>query len=71
MYITKNKEGTTPMIPLAFDGKHQTFTKALQTSKTVTKLIADGKKARRNGREAVRDENQYTMLPGDTEVPFK
>lgn len=28
MYITKNKEGTCPKIVLAFDGKHQTFTKA-------------------------------------------
>lgn len=71
MYITKNKEGTTPMIPLAFDGKHQTFTKALQTSKTVNKLVADGKKARRKSCEAARDENQYSLLPEDTEVPFK
>lgn len=71
MYITKNKEGTTPMIPLAFDGKHQTFTKALQTAKTVNKLVADGKKIRRQNREAARDENQFTMLPEDTDVPFK
>lgn len=31
LYITKNKEGTCPMTTLAFDGKHQTFSKALRT----------------------------------------
>lgn len=71
MYITKNKEGTCPMIPLAFDGKHQTFTKALQTGKVVSKYAADGKKARRKSREAVTDENKFVQLPIDTEVPFK
>lgn len=71
MYITKNKEGTCPMIPLAFDGKHQTFTKALQTNNVVNKLVADGKRIRRKVREAARDENQFTMLPGDTEVPWE
>lgn len=70
MYITKNKEGTCPMIPLAFDGKHQTFTKAQQTGNVVSKYIAAGKKARRQGREVARDENQFSMLPEDTEVPF-
>ncbi len=71
MYITKNKEGTCPMIPLAFDGKHQTFTKAQQTGNVVSKYVAAGKKARRQSREAVRDKNQFSMLPEDTEVPFK
>lgn len=70
MYITKNKEGTCPMIQLAFDGKHQTFTKAQQTGKVVSKYVADGKKARRQGREAARDETQFSMLPEDTAVPF-
>lgn len=70
MYITKNKEGTCPMIQLAFDGKHQTFTKAQQTANVVSKYVADGKKARRQGREAAKDENQFSMLPEDTEVPF-
>lgn len=71
MYITKNKEGTCPMISLAFDGKHQTFTKALQTNQVVNKLVADGKRIRRKNREAAKDENQFTMLPGDTEVPWE
>ena len=71
MYITKNKEGTCPMIQLAFDGKHQTFTKAQQTGKVVSKYVADGKKARRQGREAAKDENQFSMLPEDIQVPFQ
>ena len=71
LYITKNKEGTCPMIALAFDGKLQTFTKAQRTSETVGKYVADGKKARRRTGEAARDENQFTLLPEDTDVPFK
>lgn len=58
------------MIPLAFDGKHQTFSKAQLTGESLSKYVAAGKKARRRSREAVRDENQFTMLPKDTEVPF-
>ena len=71
LYITKNKEGTCFMTTLAFDGKHQTFTKALQTGQTISKLIADGKKAqRRAGEAALIDSFQMSMLPKDTEVPF-
>lgn len=71
MYITKNKEGTCPMIPLAFDGKHQTFTKAQRTGNIVRKYVADGKKARCRSREAETGGNQFVQLPIDTEVPFK
>lgn len=72
MYITKNKEGTCPMIPLAFDGKHQTFTKAPRTGDVVSKYVADGKKARRNNaRESAEINNQMTLLPRDTKVPFE
>lgn len=71
MYITKNKEGTCPMIPLAFDGKHQTFRKAQRTGDTIGKSVADGKKARRKSREAANTDNQFVQLPIDTDVPFK
>lgn len=71
LYITKNKEGTCPMIALAFDGKLQTFTKAQRTNETLSKYVAEGKKARRRAGEAARDQNQFTLLPEDTEVPFK
>lgn len=70
LYITKNKEGTCPKIVLAFDGKLQTFKKAPRTNETVSKFVNDGKKARRGTGKADRDENQFTMLPEDTQVPF-
>lgn len=70
LYITKNKEGTCPKIVLAFDGKLQTFKKAPRTSETINKLLHDAKKARRGAQKADRDENQFTMLPEDTQVPF-
>lgn len=70
LYITKNKEGTCPKIVLAFDGKLQTFKKALRTSETISKYVHDGKKARRGAGKADKDENQFTMLPEDTKVPF-
>lgn len=71
MYITKNKEGTCPMIPLAFDGKHQTFAKAQRTGDTIRQIKKMAKTAQRQAREAARDGNQFSMLPEDTEVPFK
>ena len=57
------------MITLAFDGKHQTFTKAAKTGDIVQKLSHDAKKAQRS-REAAPVETQMTMLPENTEVPF-
>lgn len=69
--IRKNKEGTCPNILLAFDGKHQTFSKAQQTSDTLQKLVNDGKKARRqNHLAAMQAEDQLTLLPNDFKVPF-
>lgn len=69
LFIAKNKEGTCPMITLAFDGKHQTFTKAAKTGEIIQKLKHDAKKAQRS-REAAPVNDQMTLLPGDTKVPF-
>jgi hypothetical protein len=71
LFISKNKEGTCPMILLAFDGKHQTFTKASRTGQVVEKYVNDGKKARRRAGEAAKENNQMSLLPEDTEVPFE
>lgn len=71
LFISKNKEGTCPMILLAFDGKHQTFTKASRTGQVVEKYVNDGKKARRRAGEAAKANNQMSLLPEDTEVPFE
>lgn len=67
LHIRKNKEGTCPSILLAFDGKHQTFSKAQCTGKTVRQLQADGRKARRR---AAGNPDQMSMLPPNTPVPF-
>lgn len=69
LYIAKNKEGTCPMIELAFDGKHQTFTKALRTGEVYKKLAADAKKIRSQTREAA-NQDQMSMLPDTYPVPF-
>lgn len=69
LYIAKNKEGTCPMIELAFDGKHQTFTKASKTGDVVSKFSADGKKALQRNREAA-NKDQLSMLPDTYQVPF-
>lgn len=66
--IDKNKEGTCPNILLAFDGKHQTFTKAQRTGDVVSKFVADGKKARRRSREA--EQMNFNELPLDYPTPF-
>lgn len=70
MYITKNKEGTCPMIRLDFDGKHQRFSKANLNGEVAGKYTADGKKARRNNRARSATQQQMTMLPDDTPTPF-
>lgn len=70
MFITKNKEGTCPMILLTFDGKHQTFAKAQRTGEIIRKLSADGKRAQRQNRRADAAPVQMTMLPDNTPVPF-
>ena len=65
--IRKNKEGTCPSIMLAFDGKHQTFSKA--QGDLLGKLVAEGKKAKR--RTAPPQEfEQLHLLPSDTPTPF-
>lgn len=66
--VTKNKEGEWFETLLAFDGKHQLFSKAPRTGETVAKYAADGKKARRHNREP--DQMQFAELPNDTPVPF-
>lgn len=68
LFITKNKEGECFKTLLAFDGRHQTFTKAQRTSETIRQLQADGRKAKRQRREA-EDDGQLTMLPSSTPIP--
>ena len=70
MSIDKNKEGTCPNILLAFDGKHQTFTKAQRTGETVRKYVNDGKKAQRRNRETAKMDQQSIPLSDDYVVPF-
>ena len=73
LHITKNKEGTCPKILLAFDGKHQLFSKAQRPSDTLGQLVHDGKKARRENRAAARAEQtgQFVMLEGEQQgMPF-
>ena len=64
LHIAKNKEGTCPKIRLAFDGKLQTFSKS--GAGVQTKLIAEGKKARRQTQVV----EQLPILPEDTPVLF-
>lgn len=66
--IAKNKEGTCPNILLAFDGKHQTFSKA--QGDTLSKLVASGKKAKRQAASAPPEPEQMTILSDDYKVPF-
>lgn len=67
--IAKNKEGTCPNILLAFDGKHQTFSRA-QTD-TLSKLTAIGRQAKRTAVISKEQPEQMTMLPDSTPVPFE
>lgn len=67
--IAKNKEGTCPNILLAFDGDHQTFSKASEN--LLRKLVSDGKKVKRNAYKNVPAPGQMTMLPNNTPVPFQ
>ena len=72
LYITKNKEGTCPKILLAFDGKHQSFSKAQRTGDVLGKYVADGKRIKRRNKSAAAEgsDSQMTMLPDDYKVPF-
>lgn len=69
LFVTKNKEGECFKTLLAFEGKHQTFTKAHRTGETLSKLKADGKRIQRQRREAEMDPSQMTMLPPSTPIP--
>ena len=69
--ISKNKEGTCPNVLLAFDGRHQTFTKAQNPGATLNKLVAAGKRARVPKRTTEgQNPDQLALLPDDYEVPF-
>lgn len=73
MHIVKNKEGTCPNILLAFDGKHQTFSKAQRTGETIGKIKSMAKeelRRRRKEEELEYEDKQMSMLPPDTPVPF-
>lgn len=68
--VRKNKEGLCPSIRLCFDGKHQTFSKAQRTGDVLSKLTADGRKIKRQTKQAVHNPDQMAMLPNDFPVPF-
>lgn len=71
VFVTKNKDGELFMSVLAFDGKHQTFSKASRTGEVVSKYVYEGKKAQRQNRNtAPAPDMQMTMLPDNTPVPF-
>ncbi len=74
LYITKNKEGTTGKVPLAFDGKHQTFSRAQRTGETISQIKSMARaeqKKRRQAEQNTQDLGQMTLLPKDTYVPFE
>lgn len=68
--VRKNKEGICPSIRLAFNGKHQTFSKAQRTGEMLNKFVAEGKKIKRQNRLPEQNPNQMALLPNDTPVPF-
>ena len=72
LFVTKNKEGELFMAQLNFVGKYQTFQKAARTGEVVSKMTADGKRARMKNRMEVQaaQMQQMTLLPSDTPVPF-
>lgn len=71
MVVTKNKEGELFESYLAFDGKHQTFSKASKTGDVVSKYTHEGKKAQRNNRNHTPEpDQQLSILPDNTPVPF-
>lgn len=67
LWIRKNKEGTCPQIRLAFDGDHQTFSKAPGGGGT---QFARKKPQRTPVLAESQPMEQMTLLPDDTEVPF-
>lgn len=67
--IAKNKEGTCPGIPLAFDGKAQTFSKAMHPGDVIGKYTSIGKKAKIKNTQAAA-KSQFDPLPMSVGVPF-
>ena len=59
------------MTQLSFVGKFQTFSKAARTGEVVSKMTADGKRARARNKMAAQGMAQLSMLPPDTKVPFE
>jgi replicative DNA helicase len=70
LFVTKNKEGELFMTQLSFIGKYQTFFKASRTGEVVSKMQADGKRAR-NQNKAIAMAEQMSILPQGTAVPFE
>ena len=75
LHITKNKEGTCPKILLAFDGKHQLFSKGVRQggNETLQKLLQNGKKVQRDNRAAAKAARvgQFVELEGEQQgLPF-
>lgn len=69
LWVRKNKEGTCFQAKLAFDGDHQTFTKA--PSQEAQAEIDKFRSARKKPHPTpVADKESYQQLPMDTEVPF-
>ena len=69
LWVRKNKEGTCFQARLAFDGDHQTFSKAIseETQTEIDKLRYARKKTRPT---PVIGKEDFQQLPMDTEVPF-
>lgn len=69
LWVRKNKEGTCFQARLAFDGDHQTFTKAL--SEEAKAEMDKFKHARKKTHPTpLADRESFQQLPMDTEVPF-
>lgn len=68
VFITKNKEGELFMSLLAFDGKHQTFSKLQQTHQSLGNM--NRKKPQKTPVLNDAPMDQLTVLPDDFKVPF-
>ena len=69
LWVRKNKEGTCFQAKLAFDGDHQTFSKAL--SDEAQEELKKFKNARKKPSPTpVADKENFQQLPMETEVPF-
>lgn len=69
LWVRKNKEGTCFQARLAFDGDHQTFSKAIseEAQAEIDKLRYARKKPRPT---PVIGKEDFQQLPMDTEIPF-